>query len=174
VYYGSEQRFDGSGGDDFADRYIREAMFGGGFGAFRSRGRHFFDETSAIYQELSRVLAVRKAEPALRRGRQFLRQISGDGQTFGLPTALSADRIRSLVAWSRILFERELLCAINTDPHQQQTAWVTIDSSLHSPGDQLSCLYHTQPGPQPGRLVEARNGLAVRLTVPAGGFVIYG
>jgi len=174
VYYGSEQRFDGSGGDDFADRYIREAMFGGGFGAFRSRGRHFFDETSAIYQELSRVLAVRKAEPALRRGRQFLRQISGDGQTFGLPTALSADRIRSLVAWSRILFERELLCAINTDPHQQQTAWVTIDSSLHSPGDQLSCLYHTQPSPQPGRLVEARNGLAVRLTVPAGGFVIYG
>jgi len=174
VYYGSEQRFDGSGGDDFADRYIREAMFGGGFGAFRSRGRHFFDETSAIYQELSRVLAVRKTEPALRRGRQFLREISGDGQTFGLPTALSADRIRSLVAWSRILFERELLCAINTDPHQQQTAWVTIDSSLHSPGDQLSCLYHTQPGPQPGRLVEARNGLAVRLTVPAGGFVIYG
>jgi len=44
IYYGSEQKFDGSGdGGDGADRYIREAMFGGGFGAFRSRNLHCFD-----------------------------------------------------------------------------------------------------------------------------------
>ena len=39
IYYGSEQCFDGEGGND---RYIREAMFGGEFGAFRTRGVHFF------------------------------------------------------------------------------------------------------------------------------------
>lgn len=31
IYYGTEQAFDGQGG---SDQYIREAMFGGGFGAF--------------------------------------------------------------------------------------------------------------------------------------------
>jgi glycosidase len=43
IYYGSEQRFDGQGGND---RYIREAMFDGRFGAFRSSDRHCFDETA--------------------------------------------------------------------------------------------------------------------------------
>ena len=47
IYYGSEQGFDG-GGDN--DRYIREAMFGGEFGAFRSRQRHFFNEDGFVYQ----------------------------------------------------------------------------------------------------------------------------
>jgi glycosidase len=46
IYYGSEQYFDGEGGND---RYIRETMFGGEFGAFRSRGRHCFDEDSYLY-----------------------------------------------------------------------------------------------------------------------------
>jgi hypothetical protein len=37
IYYWSEQCLDGNGA---SDRYIREAMFGGEFGAFRSRHRH--------------------------------------------------------------------------------------------------------------------------------------
>jgi glycosidase len=87
IYYGSEQKFDGSGSGPGNDRYIREAMFGGSFGAFRSHGRHFFDESAPVHGELSRVLAVRRAEPALRRGRQFLRQISGNGTDFGYPAS---------------------------------------------------------------------------------------
>ena len=174
VYYGSEERFDGSGGSEFADRYIREAMFGGDFGAFRSRGRHFFDEHGGIYQELSQVLALRKTEPALRRGRQFLRQISGDGISFGFPSTVGGARILSIVAWSRILFDRELLCAINTDPGAPQTAWVTVDAGLHAVGDRLTCLHPGTAGPLPSVTVEARNGRAVQLAVPAGGFVVYG
>src|SRR5829696_4280207 len=72
IYYGSEQRLDGRGGND---RYIREAMFGGAFGAFRSAGRHCFDETGDVYAEVAGVLAVRRQEVALRRGRQYLREI---------------------------------------------------------------------------------------------------
>ena len=53
IYYGSEQGFDGEGD---SDRYIREAMFGGEFGAFRLRGRHFFNENDPVYQELSKIL----------------------------------------------------------------------------------------------------------------------
>jgi glycosidase len=91
IYYGSEQSFDGRGGDD---RYIREAMFGGAFGAFRSRNRHCFNETTAIYQELKKILALRAQRIVLRRGRQYLRQISGDGVHFGFPEMIGSE-IRS-------------------------------------------------------------------------------
>ena len=182
IYYGSEQRFDGKfppdvirqPTDDFkADRYIREAMFGGTFGSFRSRGSHFFDESVATYQQLADVLALRKKELALRRGRQYLRPISDDGVAFWYPERIGPGRMTSIVAWSRILSTREVVCAINTDVASQRTAWVTIDAGLHSAGDKFECVYSTDSS-KVGSLVgaEPRNGLAIRIEVPAAGFVI--
>ena len=174
IYYGSEQKFDGAGGGDGADRYIREAMFGGNFGAFRSRNRHCFDEDqNPIPGELAKIAKVRQQEVALRRGRQYLRQISGDGTSFGFPRIMDG-RMRSIVAWSRILDQQEVLAAVNTDPDSPTTAWVTIDNDLHSAGSNLRCLYSTDNS-QIGNTVvaAARNGKAVNLTVPPGGFVIY-
>jgi glycosidase len=170
VYYGSEQAFDGAGGND---RYIREAMFGGAFGAFRSRNRHFFDESSPIYIELAKVANIRRQEIALRRGRQYLRQISGDGANFGFPVIMG-DRMRSVVAWSRLFVEQEILVAANTDPNQASSAWVTIDNDLHREGDLLNCLYSTDAAQIAGTSpVAARNGKAVRVTIPPAGFLIY-
>jgi glycosidase len=170
IYYGSEQGFDGAGGDD---RYIREAMFGGEFGPFRSRKRHCFAEEGPLYRELARILDIRRREATLRRGRQYLREISGDGVHFGLPVPIGGE-LRSVVAWSRIFDEQELVLAINTDPDQERSTWVTVDDGLHRVDDVLTCVY---PGdgttPREAR-AEARNGKAVRLTVPAAGFVIYG
>ncbi len=173
IYYGTEQGFDGEGSGDGSDRYIREAMFGGSFGAFRSRNRHFFNERHPMYLELSKVLKLRKAEPALRRGRQYLRQISGDGINFGLPCMIGA-QIRSVVPWSRLFNDEELLLAVNTDPDRDSAAWVTIDASLHQAGEQLTCMYSTA-GAQLNKAVqvECKNGKAVYLSVPPGGFVIY-
>ena len=170
IYYGSEQAFDGEGG---SDQYIREAMFGGEFGPFRSRQRHVFDEDGPLYRELSKILALRAGNAALRRGRQFLRQISGDGEHFGFPHRVDG-RMRSIVPWSRILSDREVVLAINTDPDTAQTAWVTVDHELHPQGDVLSCVYSSD-GTQVGDKVdvESRNGRAVRLTVPPAGFVVY-
>jgi glycosidase len=170
IYYGSEQQFDGAGGND---RYIREAMFGGAFGAFRSHGCHCFDETNPIYIELAKIAKVREAEIALRRGRQYLRPISGNGITFGLPTLLG-DRMKSIVPWSRIMSDQEVLVAVNTNPDAPTTAWVTIDNDLHAAGKTLACLYSTDNTQVGGKLsVQSRNGKAVQLTVPAGGFVVY-
>jgi glycosidase len=173
VYYGSEQSFNGHGGGDAADRYIREAMFGGGFGSFESKGFHFFNEDNRVYQELSKILKIRREKPALRRGRQFLRPISGDGQNFGLPEMIG-NQIRSIVPWSRILSDTEIVLAINTDPNQAKTAWATIDASLHREGDFLTCIYSTDDA-QIGKQVkvETKNGLSVELTVPAAGFNIF-
>jgi len=169
VYYGTEQAFDGEGGHD---RYIREAMFGGPFGAFRSAGRHFFDEDAAGYVALVGLLDLRRRRMALRRGRQYLREISGDGVHFGVPTMVEG-RLRSVVPWSRLFNDREILCAINTDPDLARTAWVTVDAELHRVGERLTCVYSTDPG-QRGAVVtvEARNGRAVLLTVPPAGVVV--
>ncbi len=170
VYYGSEQAFDGEGGND---RYLREAMFGGMFGAFRSHNRHCFREDFPVYGELAKILKIRREKLPLRRGRQFLRKISGDGEHFGLPEMVGG-QIRSVVPWSRVFNDQEILLAINTDYDQARTAWVTIDDGLHEAGQKLSCLYSTDFN-QIGQAVEteSRNGRAVEITVPAAGFVIF-
>jgi glycosidase len=174
IYYGTEQQFDGEGGGDGSDRYIREAMFGGEFGAFRSRGRHFFNEDHPVYRQLVEVHKLRSKQMTLSRGRQFLRQISGDGVNFGFP-AIRGGRMLSIVAWSRIFNDNEMLCAINTDPDHAKAAFVTLDDGLHVAGDSVTCLYSTnQVDIGLTLLVEARNGKSVPLTVPPAGFVVYG
>jgi hypothetical protein len=149
-------------------------MFGGPFGAFESRGRHFFNESTGIYKELSKILKIRKNYSPLRRGRQYLRPISGDGENFGIPHIIG-NEIRSIVPWSRIFANSEILLAINTDYYEPKTAWVTIANDLHQEGDELTCLYSSEERQQNQKVVvEARNGKSVLLTVPAAGFVIYG
>jgi hypothetical protein len=148
-------------------------MFGGEFGPFRSRARHVFDETQPVYRELAKVHALRAQHLPLRRGRQFLRQISGNGKDFGFPQRLGG-RMKSIVAWSRIFNDDEVLCAINTDPDSPTTAFVTIDNDLHDTGSRLTCVYSTSAS-EIGREIPvvAANGKAVSLTVPAAGFVVY-
>ncbi|MFQ5597082.1 MAG: alpha-amylase family glycosyl hydrolase [Nitrospiria bacterium] len=170
IYYGSEQAFDGHGSND---RFIRESMFGGAFGAFESKERHFFNEGSDVYKELAKILKIRKDNIVIRRGRQFLRPISGDGIHFGPPRMIGGE-IHSVVPWSRIFNNKEVLMAVNTDYFQTTTAWVTIDNGLHAEGDVLMCVYSTEKK-QIGSSarVDARNGKAILMTVPAAGFVIF-
>jgi glycosidase len=177
VYYGSEQSFDGRGGNDAGgrwakDQYIREAMFGGGFGAFRSKGRHFFDESKVVYKRLAEVMAVRGKEIALRRGMQYLREISGDGMHFGYPVQMGQDKIKSVIPWSRIFHGEELLCAVNTDTGQAREAWVTVDSGINQPGGSLSCIFGDM-GHVLGVQRAADGRSMVKLKVEPAGFVIY-
>lgn len=173
IYYGTEQGFNGHGDGEGADRYIREAMFGGEFGSFESKGVHFFNESNPVYSEFAKLVAIRTEHPALRRGRQYLRPISGDGLNFGLPEMIGG-KILSLVPWSRILSEHEIILAINTDANAAKTAWVTIDASLHKPGDTLICIYSSDPTQiNATAVIQAKNGLSVLLTVPAAGLIIF-
>jgi glycosidase len=171
IYYGSEQCFDGAGG---SDRYIREAMFGGEFGAFRSRQRHFFREDGFIYRELAKILTLRKQKIALRRGRQYLRAISGDGINYGFPMMLGG-QLLSVVSWARSFDDQNLLLAINTDPNQPRTAWVDLDPNTYPAGKSLSCLYTSDPSQSnPGLVVQSSGSqYVVRVTVPPAGFVVY-
>ncbi len=171
IYYGSEQGFDGHGDND---RFLREAMFGGEFGAFGTRNRHFFNEETPVYQELAKLLTLRRDKITLRRGRQYLRMISSDGVHFGLPEMVGSE-MRSVVPWSRLFDDMELLLAINTDPNHPRTAWCQVSEELHHPGDSLRCIYSTQ-GDQVGSevtLEQHGETLAAQLTLPVAGFVIF-
>ncbi|MGV1100415.1 alpha-amylase family glycosyl hydrolase [Thiovibrio sp. JS02] len=183
IYYGTEQGFDGadrrSGDDaDYSDVFLRECMFGGPFGSLQSSGRHFFNESHEIYRFMQELCMVRNARQhiALRRGRQYLRQVSASGEEadFHYPRPIN-DALRWVVAWSRIFAEAEYLCAINTDAERVLTVWVTVDSTINPPGNTLRCLISTN-GAQKGSsvAVAAKNGSAVQITVPPAGFVIYG
>ena len=171
IYYGTEQGFDG-GGDN--DRYIREAMFGGEFGAFRTRDRHFFDETGYVFTELGKINALRKEKIALRRGRQYLRSISGNGVDFGIPQFFG-EKMKTIVPWSRSFDDQELILAINTDPDHVTTAWVDLDPGANPAGKTMTCLFATDTG-QVGRQITVRANAErrmIELTVPAAGFVVY-
>ncbi|KAF2683892.1 glycoside hydrolase family 13 protein [Lentithecium fluviatile CBS 122367] len=173
IYYGTEQQFDGRGD---SDRYIREAMFGGAFGAFRSKERHFFGESKAVFEQVARICEVRKRYLALRRGRQYLREISANGVDFGFPQKLNG-RMLSIIAWSRILADQEILCAINTDVENWTQAYVTIDSGLHKDGNGLKCIYSSgqqKDAPAETLGILDANRKAVLLRVPPAGFVMYG
>ncbi len=171
IYYGSEQYFNGQGGSDV---FLRECMFGGKFGSLQSQGYHFFNEESEAYKELAKILKIRQEKITLRRGRQYLRPISGNGIDFGLPRMIGTE-IRSIIPWSRMFNDLETLVATNTDYDKPLTTWVTIDNALHKTGNTLTCLYSTDASEISSRKirVEAVNGKAVLLTVPAAGFVIY-
>ena len=173
LFYGSEQAFDGAGASDI---FLRECMFGGQFCSFQSINRHFFNEDHPIYRLIASIVAIRKQRLALRRGRQYLRQISATGEegSFGYPQ-LWGQRLLSVVPWSRIFDKEEIVLAINTDVEMARTVWVTLDYNLHQNNENiLTCTYSTDAAQiNTTYPVENKNGKAVRLTVPAGGFVIY-
>jgi hypothetical protein len=147
-------------------------MFGGGFGAFRSHDKHCFDEEKTTYKGLIEVAAIRSRELALRRRRQFLREISGNGTDFDYPYKMGAEKIKTVIAWSRIFDGVELLCAMNTDTDAAGEAWVTVDSDINEEGDSKTCIFPA--GGQAIKVEKRSDGRAVaKLTIGLAGFVIY-
>lgn len=177
IYYGSEQGFDSGGRSNGSDIVLRENMFGGRFGGLCTQGRHFFNEDSDLYRALAALIDLRKKLLPLRRGRQALHHISGDGVTFGLPKRMG-DRMRSLVCWSRLFIDQEVLIAINTDEANSVTAYSTVAPVFREAGDAFHLIFwhapKSAPAPPSTLTVERRSGrLTVRMTLPPAGFAIY-
>jgi glycosidase len=150
IYYGTEQALDGTQKRhdfsieeqlSFEDRYIREAMFGGTFGAFETSGCHFFDPGHPAYLRIAAIARVRNRKDrvglTLRRGRQYLRETSFLDSQFSVPGT------GELVAWSRILFDQEVMVALNTHGAESRGAEVTVDASFHPRGSTMTFLYRS-------------------------------
>jgi len=155
IYYGTEQGFDGGGNHN---SFVRECMFGGRWGAFDSTERHFFRPSHPIYKSIAKIAAIRRQEPALRYGRQYFREISGNGSDFGYPVDGNCT-----LAFSRILDTTEVLIAMNLQA-AARADFVTIDFNLNTAGAKLGNLLNPQSQvtvEQPG------NRLAVRVPLTA-------
>lgn len=132
LYYGTEQGLHGQG----TDAAVREALWGG----------PGFDETSPFFVAIAAIHAVRAAEPAFRYGRFYFRQLSGDGVGFGFSSFTPG-----VLAFSRILNDREVLVVANADKTLGQTLHVVVDALLSPVGRALAVLFSNRgAGPAPG------------------------
>ena len=87
-----------------------------------------------------------------------------------------------MVAWSRLLFQQEVLIALNTNGSGGRGAEVTVDASLHQPGDTMQVLYHSSwdptqldqlRGSQTVKIQQQNDGrLTVRVDLPPAGMAI--
>ncbi len=178
LYYGTEQAFNGADqrteDDGYSDVFLRECMFGGSFGSLQSSGHHFFNEEHTIYRLIHALSRLRREHITLRRGRQYLRQVSGTGteDDFHFPQPIGG-KLRWIVAWSRVFAGHEYLCAVNTDPTQSLTVWITVDHCINQAGAKMTCLLSTDPSDLGMTVdIEERNGSAVCLTIPPAGVVV--
>ena len=128
IYYGSEQGFDGGGK---TETFVRETMFGGTWGAFDTTGVQFFNPEHPIYKLIAKVAKIRKQEPTLRYGREYFREISGDGEHFGHPIDGNCT-----LALSRVLDSTEILIAMNltTAPREDR---IYTDAHVNPTGTKL-------------------------------------
>jgi glycosidase len=148
VYYGTEQALDGNQGRhdfsveptlSFEDRYVREAMFGATFGAFGTSSCHFFNPDHPTYLRIAAIARVRNRDDqiglALRRGRQYYREISQREGDFYFSSG------GEIVAWSRVMCDQEVVVALNANGVDGRAAYITVDSTLNPAGKALRVLY---------------------------------
>jgi hypothetical protein len=113
--------------------------------------RNFLNPACNIYQEIARIARIRQRLEALRFGRMYCRQISGNGRDFGFPQGQPCT-----LAFSRILAYQEVLVAYNTSTTESRHDYVIVDSTLHHKGETMKFLYGQEGGvtiqshPDPG------------------------
>ena len=166
LYYGAEQGFDDgpTEGSHADDRYIRECMFGGRWGAFDTTGLSFFNPRHPIYRAISKIAKVRARLAPLRYGEQYFREVSDDGRSFGYPRAG-----QYILAYSRVLAGQEVLVALNLDP-KPRTQCVLLDANLSPPGVRLTDALGNLSA---ARVRQAEDGQAfIRLKMPGRGMGI--
>ncbi|MCC5828350.1 MAG: hypothetical protein JJU36_02775 [Phycisphaeraceae bacterium] len=195
IYYGTEQAFDGSEsshdeeseprGEDgripFADRYVRECMFGGEFGAFQTRGCHFFNREHPVYRRINTIAHIRTRNDAigqaLRRGELYVREVRHDGEEEYTPY-----HIGGVVAWSRLSPEAAVVCVFNSHGLESRVAEVTVDKDafgdsgrawVHYRGDWSDEWLRSPPRDQTIEAVRHESGrVTVKLELPPSGMAI--
>ncbi len=147
VYYGTEQGLHGHGD---ALEAVREALWG---------KANAFDGGASFYTALKTIAKVRDTSPALRYGRQYFRPLSGDMLTFALSTDAPG-----VFAFSRILNDEEVVCAVNTTQQVFSLA-VIVDGSLNPVGNAYQVLYSNKAVPTAPQAVQASAAAAVTYEV---------
>lgn len=135
LYYGTEQGLHGEGDSDL---FVREALWG---------KPNAFNIDHALYRDIREIARVRADNPALRYGRQYFRQVSGDGSSFAVWASSPG-----IISFSRILNDREVLIAVNTFVEAPATfeGFVVVDFGLNPVSAEFEILFSNRgSGAQP-------------------------
>jgi hypothetical protein len=132
LYYGTEQGLDGTKDDQGRPQLtcfesVREALWG---------KPNAFNQSAFFYQEISKIASVRAGCDALRYGRLYFRHVSGNGKDFGYPKGTGG-----IIAFSRILFEQEVVVVANTHPRQAFSGFVLMDLDINRTTLEYGILY---------------------------------
>ncbi len=130
LYYGTEEGLHGAGRTLEA---VREALWG---------KPNAFDRQHSFYQAIQKIAAVRARQPALRYGRQYFRQISGDGVHFGFSHFPSG-----VLAFSRILSDQEVIVIANTNAQSGWQGEALVDFAINPVGSIYHVLYSNKSSP---------------------------
>ncbi len=125
IYYGTEQGLSAPGGKQFEG--VREALWG------KSKA---FTRTHDYVKCIREIGRIRDENPALRYGRQYFREVSGNGTHFGFSFYKPG-----ILAYSRILSNTEIMVVMNTDTINAQNINVLIDNKLNKNGDTWEIIY---------------------------------
>lgn len=118
IYYGTEQGLDGCGK---GDRYVREALFDP-----NDKTTNILQEHSSIFTAIASIARFRNESKVLRFGRMFIRELSSDGIHFHLP-----DCNKCTLAFSRILYDQEVVFVFNSSNSDAKQECVLIDGELN-------------------------------------------
>jgi glycosidase len=131
LYYGTEQGLHGNG---WRREFVREALWG---------KPNAFDQSHPFYQAIQALSVLRQKEPALRYGRQYFRPESRDGDGFGISTDANG-----VLAFSRILHDREVLIVANLSTTDDATRHIVIDANLNPAETPFRVLYSNKSNPR--------------------------
>jgi hypothetical protein len=109
----------------------------------------------------------------LRRGRQYLREISTGG-AFRFPGD------GELIGWSRILYDQEAVVCLNCDGAAQRAAQITVDANLHPATSSFTVRYrsdwsneHLGHPPHEAVAVQSADGRSfISVSLPPAGMMI--
>jgi glycosidase len=142
VYYGTEQGLagtvDGAGRPDLsANESSREALWG---------KPPAFDEAHAAFRAIRALADLRASEAALTYGRLYFRDVSGNGVDFGPSFGPGG-----VVAFSRILVDREVLVVANTGAAAFDGS-VIVDRDLNPPSRPMRVAFSNKGTTGTGRV----------------------
>ena len=121
IYQGIDQGFDGFAPDNDRRReYVRETMWG---------RPDSFSNQNEFYKLIRKLTGLRNQYPALRYGRQYFRECSGNGVDFGFSPYEGG-----LISYSRILNDKEMLICGNTNTNRSVTVFIVVDENLNPAG----------------------------------------
>jgi len=153
VYQGIEQGFDGYAPDqDRRREYVRETLWG---------NPNSFSPQNEFYLLIRELSKLRDQYPALKYGRQYFRECSGNGSDFGYSPYTGG-----IISFSRILNDREVLICANTSANQSNSVFAVVDENLNPAAKSWKVVFSSQDRNVPSRTTRIFNGIhAVEVTL---------